>query len=410
MNKNEVAELKKRLTKNQCTFTKMCGCYVDSDKNRIVDINETFLNLDEDEFHKYLDIAKKTLSGTLGNNLLNLDYELSEEEPGGKQQFLMALRESKLKNTDLLERFYELIIDTYDQLGNYLILIFHDAYDVIKKTTDNDELDESEEVYEYLLCAVCPVILSKPALGYREDEHRIGSRIRDWIVGAPESGFLFPAFNDRSTDIHSLLFYTKDTKEPHIEFMEDILGCDAKPTATIERQNFDNIIQSGLCAQTSDNELMYMDIQLGLNDMITEQVEVFETDSDNYIFDDVQLDTLMKDCNVPEESADKIKDAYKEVFEKDAPVAAHLIDQRSLKNTAAKKEKMELVKQVAALNKQIDENFSEDMEMIPAVKNKNIILKVRPEKASEITLEEINGHKCVVIPLEEDEELILNEE
>lgn len=133
MNKNEVAELKKRLTKNHCTFTKMCGCYVDADKNRIVDINETFLNLDEDEFHKYLDIAKKTLSGTLGNNLLNLDYELSEEEPGGKQQFLMALRESKLKNTDLLERFYELIIDTYDQPGNYLILIFHDAYDVIKR-------------------------------------------------------------------------------------------------------------------------------------------------------------------------------------------------------------------------------------------------------------------------------------
>lgn len=410
MNKKEVSELKKRFTKNNCTFTKMRGCYVDADKNRIVDIDETFLNLDEEEFHKYLDIAKKVLSGNLGNNLLNLDYNTSFNEPNEKQQLLLGLRESKLKNDDLLERFYELVIENYEQSGNYLILLFHDAYDVMKKTSDNNELDESEEVYEYLLCAVCPVILSKPGLGYREDEQRIGSRIRDWIVGVPESGFLYPAFNDRSTDIHSLLFYTKDTKEPHIEMMEEILNCNAKPTATIQRQNFDHIIQTGLGAQTSENELMYMDIQIGINDMITEQVEVFEKDSDEYIFDEQQLDTLLSDCNIPEESSDKIKASYKEVFENDIPIATHLIDQRSIGKTAEKKEKMELVKQVAALNKQLDENIAEEKDFIPAMKNQNIILKVRPEKASEITLDEINGQKCVIIPLDDGDELILDTE
>jgi len=410
MNKNEVAELKKRFTKNHCTFTKMCGCYVDSEKNRIVDINETFLNLDEEELHKYLDIAKKTLSGNMGNNLLNLEFPIEQEQPDGIQHFLMALRESKLKNPALLERFYELIIDTYEQPGNYLILLFHDAYDVMKRTSDNNNLDESEEVYEYLLCAICPVILSKPGLGYREDEQRIGSRIRDWVVGVPESGFLFPAFNDRSTDIHSLLFYTKDTKEPHIELMENILSCNAKPTATIQRQNFDHILQTGLGAQTNENEILYMDIKMGLNDMITERVEVFEEDSEDYIFDEGQLDTLMNDCNVPEENADKIKSAYSKVFSKDLPAASHLIEQRDIKKLATEKEKRELVKQVAALNKQIDETLGEEKEMVPAVKNSNIVLKVRPEKAAEITLEEINGQRCVVIPLEEDEQLILNEE
>lgn len=409
MNKLEIAELKKRFTKNHCTFTKMCGCYVDSDKNRIVDINETFLNLDEEEFHKYLDIAKKTLSGNIGNNLLNLEFPIEQEQPEGIQHFLMALRESKLKNPALLDRFYELIIDTYEQPGNYLILLFHDAYDVMKKTSDNDMLDESEEVYEYLLCSICPVVLSKPGLGYREDEQRIGSRIRDWIVGVPESGFLFPAFNDRSTDIHSLLFYTKDTKEPHIELMENILACNSKPTATIQRQNFDHILQTGLGAQTSENELLYMDIKMGLNDMITERVDVFEEDSEDYIFDETQLDTLMNDCNVPEENADKIKTAYSNVFSNDLPAASHLIEQRDIKKLAVEKEKRELVKQVAALNKQIDEVLTEEKEMIPAVKNNNIILKVRPEKATEITLEEINGQRCVVIPLEENEELILDE-
>ena len=83
--------------------------------------------------------------------------------------------------------------------GNYLILLYLDSYDVMTRTKDNINVDESEEVYKYMLCAICPVTLSKPGLGYLEKEQRIGARIRDWVVGAPETGFLFPAFNDRST-------------------------------------------------------------------------------------------------------------------------------------------------------------------------------------------------------------------
>ena len=189
MNKKDILEIKRRFKKEACTFTRMCGCYVDADHNKITKIGETFLNLEDEEFYKYLEIAKKVLSGTIG-----------------RQQFLMGLRESKLKNDDLMDTFYDMIIDSYDYVGNYLILIFHDAYDVMTKTSDNDKLDESEEVYEYLLCAICPVNLTKPGLGYREDENRIGPRIRDWVVGAPDTGFVFPAFTDRSTDIHSVMF------------------------------------------------------------------------------------------------------------------------------------------------------------------------------------------------------------
>ena len=109
---------------------------------------------------------------------MELNFPLDEEAAGGRQQFLLGLRESKLKNPELLERFYDMVIESYDYAGNYLILLFHDAYDVMTKTTDNNALDESEEVFEYLLCAICPVQLSKPGLGYREDENRIGPRIR----------------------------------------------------------------------------------------------------------------------------------------------------------------------------------------------------------------------------------------
>ena len=186
MNKKDILELKRRLKKNHCTFTRMCGCYVNSDKEILLTLNETFLNLEEEEFYKYLEIAGKTLSGSLGNNLLELSFPSEQEGAGGKQQFLMGLKESKLKNEALLDTFYHLVIENYDYAGNYLILVFHDAYDVMTRTHDNEELDESEEVYEYLLAAVCPVTLSKPGLGYLETENRIGSRMRDWVVGAPD--------------------------------------------------------------------------------------------------------------------------------------------------------------------------------------------------------------------------------
>ena len=176
MNKKDIMELKRRFKKEACTFTRMCGCYVSVEKEKITKIAETFLNLEDEEFYKYLEIAKKTLSGNIGNNLVELAFPREQEAAGGKQQFLMGLRESKLKNDDLLDTFYDMIIDNYDRVGNYLILIFHDAYDVMTKTSDNDKLDESEEVYEYLLCAICPVELTKPALGYREAENRIGAR------------------------------------------------------------------------------------------------------------------------------------------------------------------------------------------------------------------------------------------
>ena len=147
--------------------------------------------------------------------MLGLDFPLEEEKPGGHQQFLMGIKKSALEDQGLLESFYDMIIEKYDSVGNYLILLFHDRYDVMTKTSDNMKLDESEEVYEYIICAICPMLLSKPGLGYNKTEQRIGTLNREWMVGMPETGFVFPAFNERSTDIHSVLMYTANSKNPH---------------------------------------------------------------------------------------------------------------------------------------------------------------------------------------------------
>ena len=298
MKKKYILELKRRLKKDECTFTRMCGCYVDSQKNIVLNIKETFLNLKEEEFFKYLEIAKKTLSGTIGNNLLELNFPLDEENIGGRQQSLMGLKKSKLKDDALLDSFYKLIIDSYDYTGNFLILIFHDAYDVITKTTDNAKLDESEEVYEYLLCAICPVSLTKPGLGYLEDKNRIGARIRDWVVGPPDLGFVFPAFTDRSTDIHSIMYYTKNPKDPHPELMEEGLGCNSKQTATEQKEAFHTIIRNAIGNDEEKSDHFFMEIQENLNNMVDEKNAINDKNAEPIILtNDTIQDILIESWN-----------------------------------------------------------------------------------------------------------------
>ena len=276
MNKKDILELKKRFKKNNCTFTKMCGCYVNGEKNILLKFRETFLNLEEDDYFKYLEIAKKVLSGTMGNNLLELNFPLNDEYINERQISLMELKKSQLKDDSLLDDFYKLIIENYHYTGNFLILIFHDAYDIITKTTDNAKLDESEEVYEYILCAICPVELSKAGLRYFEDENAIKSRVRDWVVEAPVHGFVFPAVIDRGADVNSIIYYTKNAKDPHPELMEEALGCTSKQTATEQKETFNGIIKNALGSDEKKSNHFFMEIQESLNNKIEEHNTVHE--------------------------------------------------------------------------------------------------------------------------------------
>jgi len=409
MNKKEVMEIKRRFKKEGCTFTRMCGCYVDAEKNKVVNFGQTFLNLEEEEFFKYLEIAKKVLSGNIGNNLLTLDIPLEEERAGGRQQFLMGLRESRLKNDELTERFYDMVIDSYDYAGNYLILLFHDAYDVMTKTTDNNRLDESEEVYEYLLCAICPVSLSKPGLGYRADENRIGPRIRDWVVGVPDTGFLFPAFNDRTTDIHSLLFYTRDTKEPHSEFMESGLGCGARRTATEQKNLFSHIVKHALGNDGESSEEALFELQQKMSDYIEEQ-EVFVDEETGVILEGEELSRLIADTRISDDAASSIKEAYDRSFNDQLPEVAHLIDTKSLEEGTRIREQQQLRQQVEELKEQVAKHTAPDEEdgFDDGIKTYDVILRVKPEKVPQIKSQTIDCRKCLVIPLDDNEHAAVN--
>ena len=422
MNKKEVLELKRRFKKEAATCTRVCGCYVDGNHNKVCKFGNTFLNLEEDEFYKYLEIANKALSGTIGNNLLELKFPIEEEEVGGRQHILMALRASKLEDENLLDTFYDLVIDTYDHAGNYLIVLFHDAYDVMSRTSDNNNLDESEEVYEYLICAICPVDLSKPGLGFLEEEHRIGPRVRDWVVGAVDTAFLFPAFNDRSTDIHSTLFYTKNTKEPHSEFMANGLGCGIERTATEQKMAFHSIVRNVLGAEDEHTDDVLLDLQQNLSDMIDEYAETHDDEEDVFLLDKEVVTKLLADSEISEEKAAKIEQSVDEAFGEKPPAAENVIDSKALVQNELRVEKMALEDQVGTLTVQLnekDEALAERTSQliekqeeidnyIAETKTYDVVLRVKPEKASQIKSQVINGQKCLVIPMDEDEHATIN--
>ncbi len=392
MNKKDIAEIKKRFSKSGATFTKISGCYVNADKEIILNFTETFLNLDDEEFYKYLEIAKKVLSGTYGNNLLNLEFPLEEEKEGGKQRFLQGLKESKLKNEGLLDTFFHLIIENYRMVGNYLILVFHDNYDVLTKTSDNNKLDESEEVYEYLLCAMCPVELASPALSYKEEENRIGKRDRDWIVKAPENGFVFPAFTDRSTDVHSLLLYTKNTLALQEELIQEALGCSIKPTANQQKNIFENIVK----ANTKEEDEVYSKIQENLY-LLSEEKE--QNEVEDIVITVNEVKEILEDIELEEEVSKKITDSFVESLEENKPFVDYLIDKKIVAENEKKRTQRALTQKVSELEK----------ELIDTKKDKlgdyDVVLHISKEKSEKVYSQIINGQKCVVIPLEEDEEI-----
>ena len=412
MRKKDILELKRRLKKEDCTFTKMCGCYVNGEKNIILNFKETFLNLEEDEFFKYLEIAKKVLSGTIGNNLLELNFPVNEEYKNDKQSFLMSLKKSKLKDDTLLDSFYKSIIDSYDYTGNFLILVFHDAYDVITKTRDNLKLDESEEVYEYLLCAICPVSLSKPALGYFEEDNKIAARVRDWVVEAPVNGFVFPAFIDVSSDVNSIMYYTKNPNDSHPELMEEALGCSSKRTATEKKETFHNIITNAIGYDEEKSNNLFMEIQENINSRIDEHTTVNGKDSQPIILTNDTIQDILAESGVSEEDSSRIERFYTKEFGTTLPIADDLIDAKILKASEQKKKEQKLEKEVEILQNKL-ENTNKKLEEVSKMEdeseeNYDIILKVKPEKASQIKSQIIEGQKYIVIPVEENEQTNVN--
>lgn len=400
MDKKSINELRRRLKKDGCTFTKMCGCYIDDNKNKVTNLDEIFLNLEDEEYFKYLEIAKKVLSTNVGNNILELNFPLEEEKPGGHQQFLLGLKKSGLKDQGLLDAFYDMVIEKYNSLGNYLILLFHDVYDVMTKTTDNNKLDESEEVYEYIICAICPMVLSKPGLGYNKDKNKISTLNREWFVGMPETGFVFPALIDRSSDIHSVLMYTADSKNVHTDMIEDILGCREKLTYAQQQ----DVLTDMVLEVTGED--MVKDVMDTVN---IELAHVSDENPESYVSKE-HIKSALEHAGIAENKAVNIGDQYmSSINTEEVPLIGDIVPNKAQKIVKDNNEKELLKEEIKDLNRKIAsiEETNDNNEQL-TVDEGEIIITVNSEKKELIRRENIDGVNCVVIPVSESDHVKIN--
>lgn len=361
MNKKEVLEIRKQFSPNHCAITRICGCYVDYEKNKKMESKDVFLSLPEEETFKYFDIFKKTLSGTVGKNLLNMEFPIEAELPGGTQEFLLKLKESKLQDDMLLEEFYDKIIGSYEYGENYYIILIHAVYDIPGKTSDGIEMfDASEEVYEHILLSICPVSLSKAALSYNAKDNRMQDRIRDWIVDQPDKGFLFPAFHDRSSDLHSVLYYTKKSSDLQPELIEQLLGAQLPMSADTQKEAFQTIIEKTL-GEEGDFDTVRR-IHGTINDMIEERSD----DPEPLVLDKAEVKKIFSASGVSEERMETLEKAFEEnVGEKETILAANVTETRKFQ-----------------------------------IETPDVIIKVNPERIDLIETHMIDGRQCLVIPVE----------
>lgn len=327
MNKKEVLEIRKQFTPENCAITRIAGCYVDGEKEKRMEREEAFLSLPEEQEFKYFDIFKKTLSGKIGKNLLNLEYKLKEsgssDQEGEEHELLMNLRESKLRDPALLGEFYEKILTSYDCAENYYIVLIHAVYDVPGKTSDGEVLeDASEEVYNFILCCICPVKLSKPGLTYNGKDERMEERTRDWVVDMPDKGFLFPAFNDRQTDVHSALYYTRKSAEVQEEMVREVLGIDFVASADEEKDKFGKLLKDVL-GEDADCKTV-KDIYEG----ISEEMERHAEDPEPYKMGENELEKIFSSNGVPDEKMEMFEDAYRENIGNVPVMASNICDNK----------------------------------------------------------------------------------
>lgn len=365
---SEILEIRKQFKHENCSITKVSGCYIDGEKEVKTKFTETFLCLPEEETFKYFEIFKKTLSGTIGKNLINMEFPTDSEFEGGTQEFLLKLRDSELKDDALLDEFYNKVIQMYDYVGNYLILLLYAAYDVPGKSNDNILMeDASDEVYRYILCSICPVKLSKPGLSYNTETNHIQNRIQDWVVGAPNNGFLFPSFNDRSTDIHSMLYYSKDSEELHSDFVQQLFGCEVPLSAGGQKETFQMLIKETL-GEECEYEIV-RNIHEKLNEIIEEH-KIKEI-PEPLCLDKAEVKNIFSESGVQEEKLVEFEKNYEKVTGENVSLLAS-----NVANTR-----------------------------VFEVKTPDVIIKVNPERADLVETKIVEGRRCLVIEINDQVEV-----
>lgn len=371
MTKKEMAEIKRRFTLEHNNITCIKGCYINSQGEVISSFSRSLVGMAQEEAEKYLAIFKRVLSGEQEQALHTIDFSPEQVISSEQHKLLMALRSCALKDEDVVAAFFDEARSGLQPPENqhYLILLMHDGYDVPyrgKDDTVNGEL--SAEVFHYVLCAVCPVKMTKPALIYDAGNNDFCNREADWAVGMPEMGFMFPAFDERAANIYNAVYYTRDLADSHESFTDAVFGTPPPVPAKAKQDTFQCVLTSSLGDECSYEVLNAVHEQA--MEKITEQKADRRAQAPAKM-DKNEVNAVLRDCGVTEEK----RAAFEEAFDREFGVAASV-------NAAA-----------VSSPKQFQ------------VKTPNVVIRVAPDRSDLVETRIIDGHPYILIRAEEGVEV-----
>lgn len=325
MNQRDFSELRRRLNPDKRNQSVIRGCYVSHDGQVISTFAQPLYGMVQEEVEKYMAIFKKTLSGTANQNLLPVEFSARQTMEGEEHKLLMDLRATALKDDMAVNEFYEKAI-TYIQAikeqevqsveaaqtaCNYLILLTYDGYDVpYKDGNDEADADRSTDVFSYILCAICPVKPTKPALGYFAAEGEFHNKPSDWMVAMPELGFLFPTFEERSANIYNAMFYTRDSANLHDTFMKAIFGAEPQMPASTQKETFQAVLQESLQEECS------LDVMQAVHETVSSMIEERKADKHAEPLRLTRQDVkeVLESSGVSQEKMDAFDQQYTQAF------------------------------------------------------------------------------------------------
>lgn len=367
MNQKELNEIRRRLALDKNCMGKIYGCFVNQTKEIIAYIEEPVAAMPQSEGERYMALFKKALSGTLGKNLIDIEFATQQVMEGEEHKLLMDIR-ADIGNAELREKLYQKIIPAVNLDCNYIILLGADRYDVPFKGTDELTVeDASETVFSYFVCSVCPVNESKTELGYVIDQSAFHNCTFPQTVAAPEMGFMFPCFDDRAANIYNALFYTKDTDMMQEEFIGSVFKTEIPMSAGEQKMTFQEVL-----TETLEEDCSFEVIQ-SVHERICERIVEHKESKDPAPLDlsGREVGEILENSGVPKEKVEVFKEKVKKQFGEDKPLKpANIIDSK----------KFEVV--------------------TPQVK-----ISVAPEYSYLLETQTINGRKYIMIPADETVEI-----
>ena len=368
MNEKEIGELRRHLRRDRSNMTAIYGCYVNAQKEIITEFNQSLGIMPENESEKYFALLKRTLSGTIGKNLIDISFKTSQVAGSPEHKLLMDLRETRLKDEQLRMEFYRKVINTVSFDDNYLILLGCDTYDVpFKSKDDTFQKDNSDESYTYLVCSICPVKQTKAMLHYVPEEKLFHDGAMNHMVSAPQLGFLFPAFDNRSTNIYNALFYTKNIKEGHDAFIESVFNTPVPKPAYEQKKSFEALLTTSLGDECS------MEVVQEVHDELCQRIAMHKEAkvADPLLISKEEVKSVLNQCGVSENHVAKFSVEYDEVFGFEAELhPKNIID-----------------------NKRFE------------IKTPDVIIKVAPDRSDLIETRIIGGVKYIMICADENVEV-----